>query len=557
MGMYWDISQRRRAEQALQESEKKLRAVNDSTRDAIILMDRDGNVAAWNRASEVLFGYASADALGKNLHSLIVPERFREAYRIGFEKFKTSGQGAAINTITELQGMKKDGAEFPIELSLSAVELDGTWNAVGVIRDITERKRAEDAIRQQAHELGERVKELNCLYGISRLIAAPDSQLEKILEGTVDLLPIAWQYPEVTCAQLTFEDQVFRTENFKHTAWTQSADIVVHGEKVGALDVCYLEEKPEEAEGPFLAEERDLISVVAERMGRIIETKQAEDKLIKNQYYLTKAQEIGIIGTWELDIQKDILRWTDENYKIFGVPLGTEMNTELFQKCIHPDDRDYVNEKWNAGLNHEPFDTDHRIIVNDEVKWVREKANIEFDAEGNPILAIGFTQDITERKRSENELAKALKVERRQAVQMANELDLASKIQSTLMESSTITMDGLEMTASWVPAKEMSGDFYSLQPLDDHRLGMWVGDVSAKGVPAGLLMVMINAYLHSEMLTAFAPGNVLRPTVFSHIAMRVMGKRLYFAVQQQRSRSFAPPHPPWALRSGSWPVKKR
>jgi len=137
--------------------------------------------------------------------------------------------------------------------------------------------------------------------------------------------------------------------------------------------------------------------------------KQAEEKLLKKQYYLTKAQEMGIIGTWELDIKKNILIWTDENYKIFGVPLGTEMNYEIFLNCIHPDDRDYVNEKWSAGLNHEPYDIEHRLMVNDKVRWVREKADIEFDTEGNPIMAIGFTQDITERKKAMEEIEKLAK----------------------------------------------------------------------------------------------------------------------------------------------------
>jgi putative nucleotidyltransferase with HDIG domain len=84
------------------------------------------------------------------------------------------------------------------------------------------------------------------------------------------------------------------------------------------------------------------------------------------------------------------------------------MNYELFLNCVHPDDRDYVNEKWSAGLNHEPYDIEHRLIVNDKVRWVREKADIEFDTEGNPIMAIGFTQDITERKQTEERLKKTL-----------------------------------------------------------------------------------------------------------------------------------------------------
>jgi len=136
----------------------------------------------------------------------------------------------------------------------------------------------------------------------------------------------------------------------------------------------------------------------------VTEAMQAKKNLMKNQYYLTKAQEIGKIGTWELDIQKNILIWTDENYKIFGVPIGTELNYEIFLNCVHPDDRDYVNKKWSAALNNEPYDIVHRLIVDDKVKWVREKADIEFDKDCKPIIAIGFTQDLTDLKQIEGAL---------------------------------------------------------------------------------------------------------------------------------------------------------
>ena len=136
----------------------------------------------------------------------------------------------------------------------------------------------------------------------------------------------------------------------------------------------------------------------------ITKQKKAENKVLKNQYYLTKAQEIGKIGTWQLDLQEDILIWTDENYKTFGVPLETELNYKIFLNCIHPDDRDYVNQKWNAALNNKPYDIMHRLIVNNKIKWVREKANIEFDKAGKPVMAIGFTQDLTDLKQIENAL---------------------------------------------------------------------------------------------------------------------------------------------------------
>lgn len=147
-------------------------------------------------------------------------------------------------------------------------------------------------------------------------------------------------------------------------------------------------------------------------MGTVIditERKQAENKLYKNQYYLAKAQEMGKIGTWELDIKTNKEIWTDESYKIFGIPLGTDITNELFMSYIHPDDRAFVNEKRNFQLSIKPYDIEYRIIVNDKIKWIRSKAEFDFDVEGNPISVIGCNQDITEHKLVELGLEKALK----------------------------------------------------------------------------------------------------------------------------------------------------
>ena len=140
----------------------------------------------------------------------------------------------------------------------------------------------------------------------------------------------------------------------------------------------------------------------------ITERKQIEEALKTQQYYLEKAQEIGRIGTWELDVRQNILRWTDENYRVFGVPIGTELTYEVFLNCVHPDDRDYVHEKWTAALHHEPYDIEHRLVVDGNIKWVREKAEVAFDEKGNAVKGIGFTQDITERKHLEREQERTL-----------------------------------------------------------------------------------------------------------------------------------------------------
>ena len=145
--------------------------------------------------------------------------------------------------------------------------------------DITARREAEEALRQKTQDLGERVKELNCLYGISKLIEKEGASIESVFKGTSEILPPSWQYPAITCARITIEDMEFRTQNHAETQWKQRSDILVFGKKAGIAEVAYLEERPEIDEGPFLAEERRLIDAVAERLERYVERRRAEEAL--------------------------------------------------------------------------------------------------------------------------------------------------------------------------------------------------------------------------------------------------------------------------------------
>jgi signal transduction histidine kinase len=127
----------------------------------------------------------------------------------------------------------------------------------------------------------ERIKELNCLYGFSKIIETPNITLDKIFEKTNFLLPKAWQYPEITCSRIILDGKEFRTKNFNECKWKQCASIRVNGEKTGFIEVCYLKEKPNVAEGPFLLEERHLIDAMAARLGRVVERKRAQEEISK------------------------------------------------------------------------------------------------------------------------------------------------------------------------------------------------------------------------------------------------------------------------------------
>jgi hypothetical protein len=152
-----------------------------------------------------------------------------------------------------------------------------------LIGEIKRRKRVEKELKQVSHGLGERIKELNCLFSISKLRERTDFSLEDILQAILDLIPPAWQYPEITCARIIFNGSEFTTTNYKNSRWKLTRDIMVYSERVGTLEVFYLEEKSELDEGPFLREERNLIDAIAERIAKFIEREWAEDEIRKHR----------------------------------------------------------------------------------------------------------------------------------------------------------------------------------------------------------------------------------------------------------------------------------
>src|SRR5215471_8228045 len=153
-----EVAERQRAEEALRESEMRFRSVAQSANDAIIAADSSGNIVFWNKGAQAIFGYAEAEVLEKPL-TLLMPPRYRDTHRRGLERMRTTGEAHIIGQTVALQGLRKDGSEFPFELSLATWQTEeGTFYS-GILRDITERKRAEDEIRTLNTELEQRVVE--------------------------------------------------------------------------------------------------------------------------------------------------------------------------------------------------------------------------------------------------------------------------------------------------------------------------------------------------------------------------------------------------------------
>lgn len=143
-----DITASRAADEARRDHEERIRAITYSVQDAVLMMDPHGDISYWNPAATRIFGYTEDEAIGRNLHQLLAPKRYHERHRKAYTHFLRTGTGDAIGkTDSEMEGLHKEGYEIPIEMSLSAIHLQGQWHAIGVIRDITDRKKAEAELK--------------------------------------------------------------------------------------------------------------------------------------------------------------------------------------------------------------------------------------------------------------------------------------------------------------------------------------------------------------------------------------------------------------------------
>lgn len=151
--LYYDISERKRLECKLRENIEIFKSLAEHAKDAIIMIDNDGRVIFWNKQAEKIFGYKAEEIIGKDIHLLCAPKRYHDDYRRGFDLFRRSGKGQVIGKTIEVTALRKNGEEFPVELSVGAFSMKGRWHAVAIVRDVSERKRMEKELKEKIEEL--------------------------------------------------------------------------------------------------------------------------------------------------------------------------------------------------------------------------------------------------------------------------------------------------------------------------------------------------------------------------------------------------------------------
>lgn len=191
---YFPIRALDHALQSVQESEARFRAIAATAADGIIVMDNHGKISYWNQAAEKMFGYPYQEILGNDLHLLIAPGDFHADFKKGFDAFVQSGTGPAIGNTLEFSAIRKNGTHFPIEVSVSAVELQGAWHAVGILRDISERKKTE-------HELL-KLEKLESVGVLAGGIAHDFNNLLTVMLGSIALAQLDVASPEAVSKRL-------------------------------------------------------------------------------------------------------------------------------------------------------------------------------------------------------------------------------------------------------------------------------------------------------------------------------------------------------------------
>jgi PAS domain S-box-containing protein len=281
----------------------------DAVPDLIMILDAKHRIIRANKAMAEKMGLAPEELIGLScfqaVHGTFKPPDFCPHARL------------LADGLEHIVEVHEDylGGDFLISVS-PLYSPDGTLTgSVHIARDITEIKRTEHALLEKTHDLRERIKELNCLYNISQLREETGNTLEETLQKILNAIPPAWQYPEIASARMILEDKEFITETFKKSIWKQACDIIVHGKRVGSLEVYYSEEKPDRDEGPFLKEERRLLHAICERIARFIEHKRAEEALRKAH---DKLEQLVKDRTSALD-SEHALRKTIEESIISGI----------------------------------------------------------------------------------------------------------------------------------------------------------------------------------------------------------------------------------------------
>jgi len=263
----------------------------------------------WSTGDDISWERLCADIYAGNAETHVPPFAEHAGYYVAdiesIPELRTAGGHVGSGRGLALPASRRSFAIIPVEgakICVGLIELESdrtgffSTSQAAVYERIAETLGVAVERRRTQVALRERVKELTCLYGITRLVARANSSLDELLQSVADLLPPAWLYPDVAAAEIRFDDRVYSTPGAEKIVQKLTADIIVDGSKRGSVEVGYTVEKARIDEGPFLSEERNLIDTIANELSFIIEQRLYNEEKTKLRDQLRHADRLATIG---------------------------------------------------------------------------------------------------------------------------------------------------------------------------------------------------------------------------------------------------------------------
>lgn len=462
--------QRKQSEEAFH----LLARIVQSSDDAIFSMTTDGKILSWNPGAEVIYGYGAEDVQGHSVSILFPQERGEELTKI----LERINRGEGIDHYETLH-VKKEGVLIDVSLTVSPIE-DKAGNIVGIStisRDITEQKRAQEKLRRSEMQLA-----------VAQEMAHVGSWERDLATDTA-----IWSTELYRIFGLSPDEPTERFERFLRHIHSDDRELVNttlrHAIKTGTsfnmefrLNRPSGETRTVYAQGKVILNEAGEAIKLRGAVQDITERKQSEERLKKSEMLLNIAQQIAHIGSWEWDIGNTNITWSDEMFRIYGLPSQQFIPTfESYMERIYPEDRTFVRKVIDTALlDHQAFSFEHRLIRPDgKIRTVYAQGEVVLNDAGQPITMIGTGQDITERKRFEEQLrtsreqlralsAHLQSVREEERVNIAREVhdELGQVLTALKMDLSLLNYKLMESSAV-IPRRKLFDEIKSMSNLVD------------------------------------------------------------------------------------------
>lgn len=394
----------------LEKSERQYRLIVNTALDGVVTMSEAGLITDWNAQAERMFGWSSAEAVGQRMSHMIIPQRYRDAHDRGLTHFLLTGEGPVLNTRIEITALRRDGAEFPVELSISPARLGSEWTFSAFLRDLTERDELAAALaagEQRYLDLFEDVP-----TGLYR--SSPGGRLIDVNPAMVSMLG----YPDrasllATPATALYVDAADRAR------WSaEIADagfvrkFIVRMRRADGTEI-WARESTHAKRGPDGA-----IVLCEGALEDITESLQSERRLQVNERRLTQILEAVPVGIFVADMSGQVILGNSAAKSILGRGAVSDLpiaeHPEVYGVYIAGTDDLYPAERTplaRALAGEVASADDIEVHRDDGVVSLSVQAAPIFDSEGAIIAAVSVFTDTTERKALEAQLRQALKME--------------------------------------------------------------------------------------------------------------------------------------------------